>query len=87
MGSPTELRAIAESWCTWGIGYTNRTITDDQADSRINNCDGAPSEVLALMQKLELYAERIEDVRGLRGELAYYLSRVLQTQRDIVLVH
>lgn len=85
MGSPTELRAIAESWCTWWIGYSNRSIPDAQAASRISTCDGAPSNVLALIQKLEIYADRIEDVRGLRGELAYYLTRVLEAQLDIVL--
>ena len=84
MGSPTELRAIAEGWCAWWIGYSNRSIPDAQADSRINTCDGAPTEILALIQKLELYAERIEDVRGLRGELAYYLTRLLEIQLGIV---
>lgn len=85
MGSPTELRAIAENWCTWWIGYSNRQIPDTQAASRINTCDGAPPKVLDLIKKLELYAERIEDVRGLRGELAYYLGRTLQTQSGIVM--
>lgn len=72
MGSPTEFRAIAESWCTWWMRKNN-----------VNNCDNAPGDILRLMQQLEKYADRIEDVRVLRGELARYAGEVLKLQKAV----
>jgi hypothetical protein len=72
MGSPTEFRARAEEWCTWWI-----------RKSGVPTCDDAPQDVKDLIQKLNEYADQIEQVRELRAELATYAGKVLTIQKSL----
>lgn len=69
MGSPTEFRARAEAWCAW---YMRK--------AQSNSCDGAPEPIRQLVSRLEEYADAIEQVRVLRGELARYAGAILTLQ-------
>jgi hypothetical protein len=73
MGSSTEFRVRAEQWCMWYMQNFQK-----------KNCDDAPQEVKDLIEKLEEYADNIDNARLLRGELARYAGKVLQLQREIV---
>lgn len=73
LGSPTEFRAVAQEWCDWWIRKSGET-----------NCDMAPEPVVLLMNRLEEYADSVENVRVLRTALAKYAGAVLQLQHDIV---
>lgn len=72
MGSPTEYRVVAESWCLQWMQQTG----DD-------TCDGAPAGVQELRQRLEEYAQRIEDVRKLRAELPFAVGKALELQTGV----
>lgn len=74
LGSPTEFRAIAQAWETWA---EQRKIQYGE--------DEPPSEVRALIEKLEDYARKIENVRQLRAELPRYIGRLLEHQKAITL--
>ncbi|MDD5103011.1 MAG: hypothetical protein PHX93_01275 [Candidatus Peribacteraceae bacterium] len=67
LASPVELRALAQGWKRWG---EEQGPLDDEA--KIKAASAA--------QKLEDYAERIDQVRALRGELARYIGRLLTYQ-------
>ncbi|MBT4366924.1 hypothetical protein HOD24_00870 [Candidatus Peregrinibacteria bacterium] len=71
-GNPVELRALADSWCTW---YMERDAQQD--------CSGAPNEVHNIMDGLRVYADRIEEVRLLRSELYYYEASILERQQGV----
>jgi len=73
MGSPTEFRARAGDWCEW---Y--------KAETGEKNCDNAPEDVKSVIKRLEEYADRIDDVRALRAELANVAGATLRLQRDIL---
>jgi len=73
LGSPVEFRAVAEAWCLWWMR---------QGEGR-RNCEDAPAEVRALRETLFSYADRIEDVRMLRGELARYAGELLALQSGL----
>lgn len=73
MGSPADFRARAADWCAW-----YRTETGEK------NCDDAPEELQELMEKLEQYAQRIDDVRELRAELAESAGAMLELQSEIL---
>ncbi|OGJ59348.1 hypothetical protein A2635_04535 [Candidatus Peribacteria bacterium RIFCSPHIGHO2_01_FULL_51_9] len=80
MGSPTEFRSLATQWCTWWINDVNKDKPDDE---KIQDCEGAP--VAKIRDRLNEYADRIEETRKLRAELALYLGQVLESQRNILL--
>lgn len=65
LASPVELRALAQGWKRWGEGQ-------EEGEAK------AKAEMVA--QKLEEYAERADQVRALRGELARYVGRLLTYQ-------
>ncbi|MDD5041128.1 MAG: hypothetical protein PHX87_00395 [Candidatus Peribacteraceae bacterium] len=64
LASPVELRALAQGWKRWG---------EEQEGEAKTKAERAA-------QKLEDYAERIDQVRALRGELARYIGRLLTYQ-------
>lgn len=71
--SPTELRALANAWCAWDMRKRN-----------VSTCTvGAPAQVTQLIARLEEYADRIEDVRKLRGELTRFAGSLLTYQQQI----
>lgn len=72
VGSPTEFRALAEQWCMWYIREFNK-----------KDCTDAPTDVKNLMDRLEEYADRADDVRALRGELARYAGKIIELQLAI----
>jgi len=65
LASPVELRALAQGWKRWG---------EEQGEGE------AKSKAEGAAQKLEAYAERIDQVRALRSELAQYIGRLLTYQ-------
>jgi hypothetical protein len=72
LGSPTEFRAVAQDWCKWHI-----------RESGESNCAEAPEEVRELIDKLESYADDVENVRKLRSALALHAGAALKLQADI----
>lgn len=72
LGYPAEFRARAELWCAW--------VRDKQHKP---TCDDAPPEVEDLMQKLLSYADRIEEVRSLRGTLADEVAAILSLRHKL----
>ncbi len=72
LGSPTEFRAVAEAWCLWWMRQRNQP-----------HCEDAPEEVRQLRATLLDYADRIEDVRMVRGELARYAGNLLALQAAV----
>jgi len=68
LASPVELRALAQGWKRWGEEQEGEAKTK--------------AEMAA--QKLESYAERIDQVRALRGELAKYIGRLLTYQSTMM---
>ncbi len=73
MGSPAEFRARAADWCAW---Y--------KEENNAKNCDDAPEKVKKLIERLEEYANRIDDYRALRAELAQTAGKVLELQRSLL---
>lgn len=73
MGSPAEFRARAADWCAW---Y--------KEENNSKNCDDAPEDVKKLIERLEEYANRIDDYRGLRAELAQTAGAALELQRSLL---
>lgn len=73
MASPVELRALADSWCTWYMESSGNT-----------NCDNAPAEVQNVRNTLDGYADYIDKVRNLRSELYRYESALLERQNDAI---
>lgn len=73
MGSPAEFRSRARDWCEW---Y--------KAENGAKNCDDAPEEVKKVMERLEEYAKRIDDVRELRAELSETAGATLDLQRRLL---
>jgi len=69
--SATQLRADAEAWRGWKA----------QCEAE-GNCD--ISGVDAFIEQLNAYAERVDYVRELRGELAQYVGMIVQHQNKIV---
>ena len=65
LASPVELRAIAQAWKRWG---------EWQGEGE------AKTKAQMASKKLEDYAERIDQVRALRGEMARYIGRLLTYQ-------
>lgn len=65
LASSVELRALAQGWLNWG---------------KQQNTDSAQAKAQTIAEKLLQYAERIEQVRALRGELARYIRRLLSYQ-------
>ena len=77
LASPVELRALADSWCTWHMESASEP-----------NCINAPGPVQNMRSTLEGYADYMERVRTLRGELYRYESDLLQRQKDSIrIVH
>ncbi|MFH0851194.1 MAG: hypothetical protein V1876_00390, partial [Candidatus Peregrinibacteria bacterium] len=64
LASPVELRALAQGWKRWGEEQEGEAKTQAEMAAK----------------KLEDYAERIDQVRALRGELAQYIGRLLTYQ-------
>lgn len=75
MGSPTDFRARAQEWCTW---YIKNNVKKSGG-----TCDNAPQEVKDVISKLNEYADRIENVRELRAELATYTGKVVDIQEKL----
>ncbi len=73
MGSPAEFRSRARDWCEW---Y--------KAENSAKNCDDAPEDVKKVMERLEEYAQRIDDVRELRAELSETAGATLDLQRRLL---
>lgn len=73
MGSPAEFRARAADWCAW-----YRTTNGEKT------CDNAPEDVKNVMDQLEEYAQRIDDVRELRAELSNAASEILELQSELL---
>lgn len=69
IGSPLDFRARAADWCNW---YKSENIAD--------TCDNAPQPIKDMMKRLEEYAQRIDDYRALRAEIAYAAGDVLDLQ-------
>lgn len=69
MGSPAEFRARAADWCNW---Y--------KSDEGVKTCDGAPQPIKDIMERLEEYADRIDEYRELRAELSLSAGAVLDLQ-------
>lgn len=65
LGSPVELRALAQGWLRWG---------EERGEGE------ARTKAELVAEKLEQYAQRADRVRALRGELAQYLGRLLAYQ-------
>lgn len=72
LGSPVEFRALAEDWCLWWMRQKNQAT-----------CEDAPAEVTQLRTTLLAYADRMEEVRMLRGELARYAGKLLSIQSTL----
>lgn len=72
MESPTELRATAQAWCSW---YMKKNAA--------SSCNGAPANVRDYIDKLEAYADQVENIRELRAQLASYAGRVMQLQQSL----
>jgi len=77
VGSATEFRALAEQWCMWYIREYS-TAEDIKKD-----CNDAPEEVKKLISRLEEYADDVDKVRALRGELARYAGKIMELQLAI----
>lgn len=73
LGSPTEYRAKAHAWCTW---YMQK--------NKAQNCDSAGGDVGDLIQRLEEYADRLDEFRKLRAELSHYQASLLEDQAEII---
>lgn len=73
LASPTELRALAQDWCTEFIERTGKPT-----------CDSAPADVQTLMESLRAYADRVEDIRILRALLAESVGRFLTAQNSVL---
>lgn len=69
LGSPTEYRALSQGWESW---------------IRLREEEGEPiGTAQDIADKLKEYADRIDDVRALRGELPRYAGELLDQQRVI----
>ncbi len=68
LASPAELRALAQGWKRWG--------EEREGEAKVK------AEMVA--KKLEDYAERIDQVRQLRGEMAQYIGRLLTYQGEMM---
>lgn len=64
LASPVELRALAQGWKRWGEEQEGEAKTKAEMVSK----------------KLEDYAERIDKVRALRGEMTQYIGRLITYQ-------
>ncbi len=73
MGSPAEFRARAADWCTW---YKNKNI--------VKTCDDVPEDIKKIMERLEEYAERIDDYRELRAETSETAGAILDLQHRLL---
>lgn len=67
-GSPDDWRALAQSWCTY--------VTSEAVGKK--DC----TSIQPLVDKLEEYAVRIEEVAGLRAELSKTLTSLLDARED-----
>jgi hypothetical protein len=72
MGSSTELRIAREGWCKW-----HRYQNPDES------CDDASGDMGDLLDRLEEYADRIDEYRKLRAELSTYLAKYLEMHNTI----
>ncbi|MDD4628096.1 MAG: hypothetical protein PHE68_01740 [Candidatus Peribacteraceae bacterium] len=70
LASPVELRALAQGWRSWG---KEREALDEDS-----------GEAEAIAAKLEKYANKVDDVRALRGELLQYVGKLLKFQKDMM---
>jgi len=68
LASAVELRSLAQGWYGWAQ-------RQEQGEGR--------TKAEAIAQKLEGYADRIDDVRAMRAELARTLQQILVSQADI----
>ena len=82
LADPIELRAQANLWCTWAIFKANKERGDGAPV--ITSCAGASSDVAQVIQRLREYADHIEDVRILRGDLYHYEGTILERQKQII---
>ncbi|MDA1208759.1 MAG: hypothetical protein O2904_01860 [bacterium] len=69
-GDPLEYRSIAQAWCSW-----------EMERDKTEKCDGT---VAPLVERLEEYADRMDDIRILRGELATYEALLLVQQNELI---
>jgi len=72
LADPVELRSIAASWCAWV-----------SAQKRQADCGGAEGKVKEYMDKLNDYADAIEQYRLLRTELSGFAAELLKRQQDV----
>jgi hypothetical protein len=72
LGSATEIRAMREGWCKWHKHQT-----------REESCEDAGDDIGELLDRLEEYADRIDDYRELRAELSTYLAKYLEMHNTI----
>jgi hypothetical protein len=68
-GSSTDFRAYKEGWIRW------KEVRERAGGS-------VPVETQNVIDRLEEYAVRIDEVRAMRADLALYLAEILQRQRS-----
>lgn len=71
-GSAADYRARAHGWCKWWQGLQN-------ADGI--TCDDGPAA--DLIDKLEEYADRIDEVRAMRAEIDGYAGKYLEMHKEM----
>lgn len=71
MGSPVELRAVAQQWEEW-------------RDRRTQARAAVPGQVHTLIQQLYAYAENIEEVRTIRAQLPMLFATLLEKQASFL---
>ncbi|HVW66992.1 MAG TPA: hypothetical protein VHA78_04675 [Candidatus Peribacteraceae bacterium] len=77
-GSPTDFRAKAQAWCSWYMAQALEQDPEVKPD-----CDNAPPDVKDFIDKLNAYADDIEQERVLRAQLAMYAGKILQLQQKL----
>lgn len=70
--SPVALRSIAQAWCKDVMDRTNA-----------KNCDGAPADVKAYMDRLLQWSDDIESVRTLRIEQTKMMAAMIDFQSEL----
>ena len=83
-GDPLEYRSIAQSWCSWEIERKKKECDRTSSPNPCNDAFDCDGDVAPLVERLEEYADRMDDIRILRGELATYEALLLAKQNDLI---
>lgn len=73
IANPMELRAMADSWCTWHMETSGE-----------KNCDAIPQDVQNIRDWLNGLADYTSEIRILRNELHHYESALLERQKNSI---